>query len=114
MSATKAEQSIANSAESYKVLALSTGHITKEDTDALNAAAADPEENMVMKRDTGWFIKLYYVPDISDQHTVNRNMRHGVSPAIKLIIKLAVNAGFQMIEFDGDAGYIDGLPTFDW
>jgi hypothetical protein len=104
MSATEAEQSIANSAESYKVLALSTGHITKEDTDALNAAAADPEENMVMKRDTGWFIKLYYVPDISDQH----------SPAIKLIIKLAVNAGFQMIEFDGDAGYIDGLPTFDW
>ena len=103
-----------NAAETYKVIALSTAHISKEDAAALDAAAADPEENMVMKRSTGWFIKLYWEQDSNDQETKNRNRRHGVSAEIKDLLSMAANAGFQMVEFDSDADCVAGIPIFDW
>lgn len=94
-------------AEAYRVLAVSTGHITEQDNLLLQAAADDPDETMVMGRKTGYFIKLY----AGDSPL---NYRHGYSEALNRLIRLAHEAGFQMIELDCDASLIDGLDVFDW
>ncbi|WP_138437949.1 DUF5983 family protein [Marinobacter shengliensis] len=94
-------------AETYQVLAVSTGHISEQDNLLLLEAANDPDETMVMGRKTGYFIKLY-----ADDTPLN--YRHGHSEALKRLIRLALEAGFQMIELDADASMIDGLDVFDW
>jgi hypothetical protein len=45
--------------ESYKVMALNTSHLTKEDLATLTREANDPEQYMVLSREPGFFIKLY-------------------------------------------------------
>lgn len=97
----------ADEIETYAVVALSTGHLTLEDRDALTEAATCADENMVMARTTGFFIKLHDLADSDD-------LRHGHSESIKRIIQWAKGLGFQGIEFDMDAGQISCFPTYDW
>ena len=93
--------------ESYTVVAMSTGHLTIEDRDALQEAANCVEENMVMARPTGFFIKLYDLADTED-------LRHGHSESIKRIIQWAMGLGFQMIEFDEAASELSCFPIYEW
>jgi len=44
--------------ESYRVMAISIGHITQADSEAFTKLASDGD-NMIMDRDSGFFIKLY-------------------------------------------------------
>lgn len=97
----------ADEVETYAVVAMSTGHLTIEDRDALQEAADCAEENMVMARPTGFFIKLYDLADSND-------LRHGHSESIKRIIQWAKGLGFQMLEFDESAGEISCFPVYDW
>src|SRR5690554_6179707 len=93
--------------ETYAVVALSTGHLTKEDVQSLQEAADDSEENMVMARPTGFFIKLYDLADSDD-------LRHGHSESIKRIIQWAKGLGFQGIEFDGAANALPCFRVYNW
>ena len=93
--------------EAYRVVALSTGHLTIEDRDALQDAADDAEETMVMSRSSGFFIKLCDLADEGD-------LRHGHSESIKRIIQWAKGLGFQMIELDMDADTLPCFPIYDW
>lgn len=93
--------------ETYRVVAMSTGHLTEGDRDSLTEAASDRAENMVMVRPTGFFIKLYDLADSDD-------LRHGESEELKRIIQWAKGCGFQLIEFDEAANEISAFPTFDW
>lgn len=93
--------------ETYAVVAMSTGHLTKEDAAALQEAADCADDNMVMARSTGFFIKLYDLADSDD-------LRHGHSESIKRIIQWAKGLGFQMIEFDEAANPISCFPTYEW
>lgn len=68
----------ADEVETYAVVAMSTGHLTIEDRDALQEAADCAEENMVMARPTGFFIKLYDLADSND-------LRHGHSESINAL-----------------------------
>jgi len=86
---------------------MSTGHLTVEDRDALQEAAHNIEENMVMARPTGFFIKLYDLADSDD-------FRHGHSEHIKRIIQWSKSLRFQGIEFDSDAGELPCFPVFEW
>jgi hypothetical protein len=95
------------SIETYAVVAMSTGHLTEQDRDALIEAARNTDENMVMERDTGFFVKLMG-PD-SDH-----DLRHGHSENLLRIIRWASSAGFGMIEFDRDAPAISCFDFFDW
>jgi hypothetical protein len=97
--------------EAYSAVALCISHMTLEDRNALMEAADDPDENMVMGRDTGIFIKLYAEAD-GDEGPFN--LRHGHSEDLKRIIRWAVASGFQLIEFDSAAPEIEGFPVFDW
>ena len=110
--------------EVYSVLVLSTAHITKEDADVLHSITHrhpyilnHPFANMIMERDTGYFMKLYeeeYLNDLAAYPKVMaENMRF--STALQKIITYAYSEGHRMIEFDRDAEkYPEFFETFDW
>ena len=95
--------------DTYRVVAVSTGHLTSSDMRYLEGVSkyvVDTErDNMVMARDTGWFIKLYDEPEY--------NQRVGLSIAANELLKLAHMAGFKMVEFDSEAEVVDGIPSMN-
>lgn len=93
--------------ETYRVVALSTKHLSHQDCSELRHLTHGPEEyGMVLARDTGWFIKLYEELDSSMDIVTNSSLRH--------IIKWAHSHGFRMVEFDCDAGIVDELNQYKW
>lgn len=93
--------------DTYRVVAVSTGHLTSSDMRYLESVSVrEPNrDNMIMSRDSGWFIKLY---DEDDMY----NHREGLSIAANEILRLAYMAGYRMVEFDSDAEVIDGIPYY--
>lgn len=92
--------------EEYKVVALSTGHLTEADRDAL-ADAINDGDHMVLQRESGFFLKLY-------EENTCLNLCHGHSESIKEIIQWAHKAGYLMLEFDADAMVLPQFPVYDW
>jgi len=101
--------------ETYTVLALSTGHITKEDNNLLHSITHrhpytldHPLRNMIMERDEGYFIKLY-------DHDPGLNQYPGISEALQKIMDFAYRQGHRLIELNCDApDYPELFETFDW
>ena len=91
--------------ETYQVIALSTSHIEEDDTGALRIAAF--QTNMVIERESGFFIKLY-------MNDLAGNLRGDYSPSLCKVIEFAFNNDFQMIELDSDAEAIPELDQHDW
>ena len=90
-------QSLLNATEDqYRVIGISTDHLSREDRDYLESLAKDPAIGMVMGRDTGWFLKLYEDLDLNLDYPA-------MSPSLQAIITCVHMAGFRMIEFDCDA-----------
>jgi hypothetical protein len=96
--------------ETYRAAALSVEHLDRAGCQYLDWCANSLENNRVMKRDTGWFIKLSgYVEKGNDFDDVSPDMPKSVQD----IIKLAVAQNINMVEIDADAPTLDTLPTFD-
>lgn len=91
--------------ETYNAVALSTSHITEDDNGALRVASF--QGNMVMERESGFFIKLYM-----DEPA--HNFREDYSESLKNVIRFAFDNDFQMIELDSDAEAIEELDQHDW
>ena len=91
-------------AEQYRCVALSTAHIKKVDLMALDRQSED--EQMVLVRDTGYFIKLYEEEDY--------NCHSSYSLRLNVLIRKAHMAGFRMIELDRDAPILDNFPSSEW
>ena len=79
--------------EQYKTLCISTGDLGVQDLHNLKHI----DSQMVMERDTGFFIKLY------DEEEYNMDEFQGLDWKTKVIINAARDAGFRMIEIDCDA-----------
>jgi hypothetical protein len=94
-----------NDIETYRVMAISSGHLTFEDTQLLDYKANHYAENMVMGRDTGFFMKLYEKDQCNDDDSY--------SESLKDIIRYAVTHGFRMIEFDCDAPVCELWPIHE-
>lgn len=95
-------------AETYPVLALSTGHMTFKDSQYLDVLA-NTGSNMVMTRESGYFIKLYAG---EDELEMNLNVHY--SPFLTRVITFAYESGFELIEFDTDAPVIEEFTVHDW
>lgn len=93
--------------EIYKVLVLSTGHLTESDSRVLSSLAKT--DSMIAERDTGYFLKLY-VPEGPNDH----NYRLGMSPDFHRIVAYATAKGFLMIEFDRDAAPVAEFSMHVW
>lgn len=99
------KEAIERGIEVYSTMAISTGHMTFDDSRYLDRS----ENSMVMKRDTGFFIKLY-----TGEYDLDKNFSDHYSNALKKVIKYAVEGGFELIEFDEAGPVIELFTVFDW
>lgn len=101
--------------ETYTALAMSTGHLTRDDNSLLHAithrhphALKHHFHGMIMNRDEGYFIKLY------DERYLNEDIPE-ISPALQKIILYAHDQGHRLLEFDCDAPeYPELFDIFNW
>lgn len=91
--------------ETYAVMAVSTAHLSVDDHQRLSEQGR--LGNMVMTRDTGYFVKLYFMGDLGE--SVARNASTSYSGTLNALIGYALRNGYQMIEFDDDAALLDGF-----
>ncbi len=88
--------------EKYQTVVFSTAHITEDDSLVLERLSQDNE--MILSRDTGFFIKLF-----TEDNDVSN-----YSEALQNLITIAVDNDFTMIELDSDGKIYDELPKFGW
>ncbi len=91
----------------YQVMALSTAHLTAKDSYLLTQATSNKYENMVMGRDTGWFIKLY------DELEPSLSLCQA-SQTLRRVVSWAHKSGYRMVEFDSGAEVLPQLPVYSW
>lgn len=89
--------------EEYKTAVISTAHLTKMDAKVLERK----DTNMIAKRSTGFFLKLY-----ADE--LQPNLLEVYSDSLKQIITVCWSQGYECIEFDCDADTYRPFRTFDW
>ena len=91
--------------ETYKMLALSTAHLTSDTIDKLNNNVSI-EGLVIYEKDTyGWFI-----PVLDDELS---NLENGNCPAdLYRCIHYAHINGFDWLMFDCDVEPLDALPTY--
>jgi hypothetical protein len=99
------QKALLASKDTYNVISISTSHISNEDRIRLDVYSNDKTCNMIMNRDSGWFIKLY------DDESANE--AHGLSAPLTTLLNVCLNLGFRMIEFDSDATVYEALTCFD-
>lgn len=87
-------------AESYVNVAVSIGHFTDDDVAKLFSSISS---NMIMERDTGFFIKLY------DEVEYTQNLIDNLSDEAQQVILQAHAYGARMVEIDRDAEMIPCL-----
>lgn len=95
--------------EAYQTIAVSTAHITEEDSDLLKSISTDGKDrdNYVMSREYGYFIKL--TDDIEQFIS-----KYSFSDALNKLLRWSFHSGYQMLELDCDAGIRSEFQTFDW
>lgn len=97
-------------AEHYKVVVLSTAHLDQDAIMLLSRAAADPAEQMIFERDSGYLIRLFE----RDAANGIQHRRLQTNEVLMAIIHWAYHHEFQMIEFHGSAATSESFPTFQW
>lgn len=108
---TDALPALPDTVEVYATVALSIAHLTQGDVDSLTAAADGEDNDRVLMRPTGFFIKL---SDSIPEGGKDLDCRHGTSDSLPRIIAWAKQLGFQCIEFDNAADAVDGFPVYEW
>ncbi|WP_318482570.1 DUF5983 family protein [Photobacterium leiognathi] len=104
-----------NSADQYKVIGISAGHLSDNDKAFLEKIAEMEEENAmwdgvpfayVGKRNEGYFVKMYETLDLeSCTITLEQDQLFTIAQA-------ALNAGYRMIEFDCDADEYECFTSY--
>lgn len=93
--------------DSYKVIGISTAHLTPFDLSMLAKVVGERSSNMITQRDTGFFVKLYGTE-------VDSGLPYGpLSDSFYQLVSQVQAAGFGMIEFDADATQYDSLATYE-
>ena len=88
----------------FKVLDISTGHMTKADNEALEEyEAVVPSYEL---KEYGW---LVYVGEIDDNWP-----DHVMSEEFRRIMREAAELDCDYVRFDRDGREYPGLPSFDW
>lgn len=100
--------------ESYRVLVLSTNHLTEKDSEILEGLVEN--DGMVMSRYTGFFVKLYSEDGEEDGKARIHNCREeqGLSKDFASIMEYAAEMGYRGVEFDRDAEREDRFAFHSW
>ena len=97
----------------YSCIGINIAHLGDEDKHTLDCAFSG---EMVMERDTGWFVKLYEFDKKEEGGTLETfftELYQGITPTLLTIFCEACQAGYRLIEFDMDALIVKDLPVFD-
>lgn len=94
--------------ETYKTVAISTCHMTEDDSKQLGIIAGE-DCSMVAIRPTGFFVKLF-----DDEQEPESNAREELSDSLNSLLIEVARQGFRCIEFDCDADEIEGITHFEW
>lgn len=100
-----------DSAETYAVMAVSTAHLSPGDRNELAQRAMDACNNMVMARDTGFFIKLFQGDTAIE--SVRMNDEPAYSDGLRALVIEALKDGVEMIELDADAAALARYPVHE-
>lgn len=96
--------------DTYSCIGINICHLGDDDKHTLDCAFSG---EMVMERDTGWFVKLYEFDEKEEGGTLESFFKatyKGITPTLLTIFCEAYSAGYRLIEFDMDALVIEGLP----
>jgi len=88
----------------FRVLDISTGHMTREDSERLFAESED-----LTAYELGEYGWLVYVGEIDDNWP-----EENWSGAFRNVLQAAKGLGCDYVRFDRDGREYEGLPTFDW
>jgi len=100
--------------EIYRVLVLSTAHVTFEDNEKLTELALeDPADQDYSVLDTGygWLVQVLQ-QFTSEQKQAYREM--GMSPEFVKLLDFAAQNDIQWLHFDRDGNAYEEFPQFDW
>lgn len=90
----------------FKVLDISTNHMSREDVDNLDQEVAGGMAPVYVLKEYGWLI---YVGEINDNWPGEQ-----WSEAFLNVLKLAADLGCDYVRWDRDGLIYDELPFFDW
>jgi hypothetical protein len=102
---------------SFKVIDLSTAHITKEDNEILLAtvgAVAEAHPQVVLQHGFGYFVSTWHNGKDNPENFEEALLKLGHSPSYVNLVMLAHRAGAKWLCLDCDAEAIDGLPVYSW
>jgi len=105
-------EAMANHSDQYLTIAVSTGHLSHHAKRVLDNCCM--RTDVITKRETGWFVKLYECEEHECQDKVIWQARYpGITDAMLELFISAYCAGFRMIEFDSDAIALEGFEWYD-
>jgi hypothetical protein len=90
----------------FKVLDLSTAHMTPQDNKRLEAEVHEGQAPVYELKAHGW---LVYVGEIEDNWPAVT-----MSEAFRNVLKEAKELGCDYVRFDRDGRTYEELPVFDW
>ena len=104
------------SANIYKYMDLSIGHLTKEDYSILkNVKIHNNRDSWAVSIAVHAYGIWVWVPDKEDILLYEEmGLEHGLSASLFKVIRYARRHGCNWINFDGDAENCDELEVFDW
>jgi len=93
----------------FKVLDVSTGHMTHEDNLGLAANSVDSAKALVPVYELGEYGWLVYIGELDDNWPAE-----DWSEAFRTVLKKALELGCEYVRWDRDGKKYDELETFDW
>ncbi|EBK5293136.1 hypothetical protein DOP04_20460 [Salmonella enterica] len=100
--------------EVYKTAVISTAHVTAADSERLPIACFDPLTdrglNWVHGTQYGWIVRA----GMRGSDWKEELSEYGISKETILNIQTILDAGYDSVHFDSDAGLVDGIPAWDW
>ncbi len=107
MSSTEHTTELTQFAEQYQCIAVSTVHLQPSDIYELHSIVSSGSSNMITRRNTGFFIKLYGADSYSDR-------AYGeLSESFYSLISEVQKAGYLLVEFDSDAKVYSCFPLYE-
>lgn len=96
--------------DQFKVIRINIGHLNKEMIDLLSSV--EQNSNNILKKEHGWLIKLNVDSSKTTEYNIKTNCEPEFNDNLQQAIKLAINNGFEAIEFELDGQIMENLPFY--
>ncbi|MFA6132584.1 MAG: hypothetical protein WC869_01055 [Phycisphaerae bacterium] len=101
----------------FKVLDVSTAHVTQHDTEILKGHVDDAPEvhpQVIMSYEHGFFVSSWHNFTDNPEKFEEQLLDLGHSPSYVNLMRVAFELGVKWVNLDCDAETYDFLPTHEW